>query len=403
MSADRCSAAHRRSTVRAQEVAVARGTQVPITPDVLRWAISESGHGPEELASAVGVSPDVLDAWQAGGSRPNLTQARRLASKLHRPLAALLLPSPPKARPLAVEFRHPASARRELNASERRHLRRASRIQETLSWIAGELALDAPQTPSGSVSDDPAPLAAETRRLLGITTTQQVEWRSSAIAFDHWRSALEDTGHVVLLFSIGKASCRGFSAWDPRAPIIAVNTAWNEEARIYTLFHEFGHLITRTSSACVESLRTSEHGDPIERWCERFAADVLMPGHDVEMFLRQQGWTPAKRITSLDAAAAMARRFKVSLRAAVIRLVTIKAATWDLYDQIPVVADKKPDAGGGTGRSRTEIREDQFGDRVASVLVDAVEKDVIGRSQAVDFLDIPDSSFDDLARAAHGA
>jgi len=382
---------------------VPRGTQVPITPDVLKWAVSESGYAPEELANAVGVSLGALEEWQNGGSRPNLTQARRLASKLHRPLAALLLPSPPKTRPLAVEFRHPASGRRELNVSERRHLRRAGRIQETLSWLAGELALEEPKTPSGSISDDPGPLATETRKLLGVTTAQQFAWPSPAIGFDHWRRALEDAGHVVLLFSIGKASCRGFSAWDPRAPVIAVNTAWNEEARIYTLFHELGHLITRTSSACVESMRTSDHGDPIERWCERFAAEVLMPRKDVEAALRQQGWTQGTRITDLETAAAIARRFKVSLRAAVIRLVTIAAANWELYDLIPVVADKKPEGGGGTGRSRTEIREDQFGDRVASVLVDAVEKDVISRSQAVDFLDIPDSAFDDLARPTHGA
>jgi Zn-dependent peptidase ImmA (M78 family) len=282
-------------------------------------------------------------------------------------------------------------------------LRRAGRIQETLSWIAGELALDAPKTPSGTVSDDPSPLATTVRKLLGVTTAQQFAWTSPAIAFDHWRSAFEDAGHVVLLFSIGKASCRGFSAWDPRAPVIVVNTAWNEEARIYTLFHELGHLITRTSSACVESLRTSDHGDPIERWCERFAAEVLMPRNDIEAALRQQGWTQGTKITNLETAADIARRFKVSLRAAVIRLVTIGAAMWELYDQIPVVADKKPEAGGGTGRSRAEIREDQFGDRVASVLVDAVEKDVISRSQAVDFLDIPDSVFDDLTRSAHGA
>jgi Zn-dependent peptidase ImmA (M78 family) len=272
-----------------------------------------------------------------------------------------------------------------------------------LSWIAGELGLDAPRTPSGSISDDPAPLAHKTRELLGVSTAEQLGWSSSAIAFDHWRSALEDAGHVVLLFSIGKASCRGFSAWDPRAPVIAVNTAWNEEARIYTLFHELGHLITGTSSACVESMRTSEHGDPTERWCERFAAEVLMPRTDVDAALRQLGWTEGARITNLETAAALARRFRVSLRAAVIRLVTIGAATWELYDQIPVVADKKPEVGGGTGRSRTEIREDQFGERVASLLVDAVERDVISRSQAVDFLDIPDSAFDDLARATHGA
>jgi Zn-dependent peptidase ImmA (M78 family) len=315
----------------------------------------------------------------------------------------LLLPGPPEARPITVEFRHPVGGRRELNASERRHLRRAGRIQDTLSWIAGELGIEPPKTPSGSISNDPATVATETRRLLGVATTDQTAWPSSAIAFDHWRTAIEDAGHIVLLFSIGKGSCRGFSSWDPRVPIIAVNTAWNEEARIFTLFHELGHLITRTSSACVESMRKSDQGDPVERWCERFAAEVLMPKADVEAALRQQGWTRGQEITNLDVPALVARRFKVSLRAAVIRLISVDAARWDLYDQVPVVADRKPETGGGAGRSRTQIREDQFGDRVASLLVDAVEKDVIGRSQAVDFLDIPDSAFDDLARTAHGA
>jgi Zn-dependent peptidase ImmA (M78 family) len=236
-----------------------------------------------------------------------------------------------------------------------------------------------------------------------VSAADQISWSSSAIAFDNWRNAVESAGHIVLLFSIGKGSCRGFSVFDPRASVIAVNTAWNEEARIFTLFHELAHLITRTSSACVESLRTSDQADPVERWCERFAAEVLMPKADVEALLRQQGWKPGTEVSNLDVAAFVARRFKVSLRAAVIKLISFNAARWDLYDQIPTVADKKPEVGGGTGRSRTEIREDQFGDRVASLLVDAVAKDVISRSQAVDFLDIPDRAFDDLAQTAHGA
>jgi len=272
-----------------------------------------------------------------------------------------------------------------------------------LSWIAGELALDPPKTPIGSIADDPARLAIQTREVLGVTASQQMAWPSSKIAFDEWRGALERTGHIVLLFSIGKTSCRGFSIWDARVPVIAVNTAWNEEARIYTLFHEFGHLITRTNSACVESLRASDQGDPTERWCERFAAEVLMPRSAVEGALRQNNWTHGTRIANLETAAAIAKRFKVSLRAAVIRLITIGAATWELYDQIPVAADKKPEGGGGTGRTRTEVREDQFGHRVAAMLVEAVEKDVISRSQAVDFLDIPDAAFDDLPLMPHGA
>lgn len=376
-----------------------RATEVPVTPSVLRWAIEESGYDPEQLAHAVGVDLAVLQKWISGGSKPNLTHARKLANKLHRPFAALLLPGPPESRPLAVEFRHPIGDERELNPWERRYLRRAARLQEVLSWLASELKLEGPQTPSATVEDDPVNVASITRNILRISTTDQKEWASPSIAFDEWRSALERSGHLVFLFSLGKDSCRGFSLWDDSAPVVAVNTAWNESARIFTLFHEMGHLITRTSSACMESLRTSSRTDPVERWCERFAADVLMPNQDVVRTLRQYGWNFGEHVTNLSVARKIASLYKVSVRAAVIKLIELNAATWNLYDDIPPISDGKPPGGGGSGRTRTQIREDQVGNRAASLLVAAVEREVLNRSQAVELLDIPDVTFDELAHA----
>jgi Zn-dependent peptidase ImmA (M78 family) len=376
-----------------------RATEVPVTPSVLRWAIEESGYSTEDIAQAVGVRLSVLERWVSGEQKPTLTHARKLASKLHRPFAALLLPAPPESPPLPVEFRHPIGDRRELNPNERRHLRRAARFQEVLSWLARELEIERPRTPLASVDDNPVLVANAARDVLRITTTDQKGWASPSVAFDEWRTALERTGHLVFLFSLGKDSSRGFSLWDDFAPVVAVNTAWNESARIFTLFHEMGHLITRTSSACLESVRTTSGTDPIERWCERFAAAVLMPSKDVETTLRQYGWRLGGQITTLAIAKSLATLYKVSLRAAVIRLIELNVAAWALYDEIPPISDKKPPGGGGGGRSRTQIREDQFGDRVTSLLVSAVEQDVLSRSQAVEFLDIPDATFDELAQA----
>jgi len=75
---------------------MSRSTEGPITPSVLRWAIAQSAYGLDELASAANVSSPQTEQWLAGKNVPNLTQARKLATKLHRPLAALLLPAPPK-------------------------------------------------------------------------------------------------------------------------------------------------------------------------------------------------------------------------------------------------------------------------------------------------------------------
>jgi Zn-dependent peptidase ImmA (M78 family)/DNA-binding XRE family transcriptional regulator len=338
-----------------------RVIEVPVTPSVLRWAIKESGYETQEIARAVGVSTAVLNEWVSDKTKPNITQARKLAGKLHRPFAALLLPAPPEGRGLSVEFRHPIGDQRELNPTERRYLRRAARLQEILSWLARELELDKPRTPTATVNDDPVEVASVARDLFGIATTDQKRWATPAVAFDEWRAAFEATGHLVFLFSIGKDSCWGFSFWDKSAPVVAISTSRNESARIFTLFHELAHLITRTSSACVESLRTTTKADPIERWCERFAAAFLMPSKDIDVTLRQSGWHPGDSITDLRIAAKIANLHKVSLRASVIRLIELKAATWALSNQIPPVSDNKPPGGGGTGRNRIQIREDQLG------------------------------------------
>lgn len=379
-----------------------RATEIPVTPSVLQWAIAESGYVTEDVAHAVGVEPSLVEAWMSGQSKPTLSQARKLAGKLHRPLAALLLPAPPENRPVAVKFRHPLGERRELNADERRYIRRASRLQEIMSWISRGLDLEPAHTPLVSPSDDPAAAGSRVREVLKVAPSEQRGWENASAAFDNWRESLERSGHLVFLLSLGKDSSQGFSLWDGFAPVVAVNTAWNESARIFTMFHELGHLVTRTSSACLEPRRTNSRTDPLERWCEQFAASVLMPAQDTLATLRQHGWHSGARVTDLTLAKRLASLYKVSLRAALIRMIEIGAATWDLYDQIPAVSDAKPVGGGGKGRSRTEIREDQLGDRTSFLFVEAVNREILDRSQAVELLDIPEVTFDALAEPEAG-
>lgn len=371
-----------------------RATEVPITPEVLRWAIDESGYSDEQIAEALGVGTDDVRLWTTGDARPGLTQFKRLATKLHRQRALFLLPKPPQHSPLQVQFRSlSGESPRPLNPKERQYLRRARRQQEMLGWLSDELH-DVPHLPRFAVSDDAEKSGVEIRALLKVDVETQLRWPSASQAFDHWRTAVERLGANVFLYALGKESCNGFSLWHELAPLIAVSSAWREEARIFTLFHELGHLITRSNSACIERRVTGRPKDPVERWCELFAASVLLPRAAVERFL---GADAKSRVTDLGVASALATRGRVSLRAATIRLIELGLADWELYDQIPALADKKPEGGGGGGgRNRLMIREDEFGARGTRLFVEGVQKEVISRSQAVSYLDIPDGAFDQL-------
>jgi hypothetical protein len=205
-------------------------------------------------------------------------------------------------------------------------------------------------------------VAGIVRERLDVSVESQLACQSASAAFDAWRAGVQDLGVVVFLFQLGAESCRGFSLWDDRAPIVAVNTAWNDEARAFTLFHEFGHLITRTNSACVSAPPAAVSG-------------ALGSGRTVVRTLRCRRPRPRRRCASDDCVAPgraarvtdlatvrwLAGKFRASLRAVTLRLIELNLSHWDLYRELPAAGDAKRGGGGGKGRDRREIQEDQLG------------------------------------------
>lgn len=178
-----------------------------------------------------------------------------------------------------------------------------------------ELEWQRPQLERVMTEDDAEQVASRWRLRLTVTLETQTGWRSASAAFDAWRAALEGMGITVAQFSMGADACRGFSVWDDRSPLVAVNTAWRDEARSFTLFHELAHLLTRTDSACATAPMTPHAGDTVERWCEGFAAAVLIPATAL---------SNVTRIDSLAELSALARRLRVSIRAMALRLIGLR-------------------------------------------------------------------------------
>jgi Zn-dependent peptidase ImmA (M78 family) len=147
--------------------------------------------------------------------------------------------------------------------------------------------------------------------------------------------------------------------------------------------------------------RFARPSDLIERWCEQFSAALLLPRDEVRKFLTEELGRPGTlRVEDLDVPTRLASRLKVSLRAATLRLIEMKLATWDLYAAIPPVSENKPRGGGGRGRERGEIREGQYGDRAVGLTVRALNRDVLGRTDVLDVLNISDADLSRLERRA---
>jgi Zn-dependent peptidase ImmA (M78 family)/transcriptional regulator with XRE-family HTH domain len=378
-------------------------TLAPATQSVIAWAIRESGYSLSAIATMLGLPESEIEGWTKG-KRPELSKLQAFAKALERPLAAFFLPAPPASSGPAVKFRSAIVAKaRPLFPEERLRIREAERIQQIVSWIARDLGVGAPEVPLHTIDDDPDNVARAIRRRLQVSVEAQLSWSSASEALRAWREAVEGLGVIVLMFSMGEEFCRGFSIWDDVAPVIAINTAWLPEARVFTLFHELAHLATRTNSACAQgdAPRSSNAGDRHERWCDRVAAAILLPSDALDDALREIVSTSRSKTTDLAAIGRVAARFRVSRRAAALRLIERDRATWGLFKSIPPQTERVAHGRGPAGRTRAQLRRLRYGQRTMTLFHEALKKDLLGPADVIDYLDVsPDALLSGDSRLA---
>lgn len=371
---------------------VAAARPSPISPAVLAWALAEDGRSPEDLALALKVSPDLLQAWLAGEERPTQGQVTNLGTVLQRPRALFFLPQPPAQASLPASFRHPPGDDRDVGVATRRRVRQARRVQHAISWaLRDEPPLAIPRSDLTAPADA---AAADVRQWLGISDSEQRAWRDDREALRAWREALDGRGVLVFALEMGRDNVRGFSAWDARAPLIVTNvSSVSPAARSYTLGHELGHLVTRRDAACVE-MRDSFTGAAVERWCEHFSAALLMPPAPALALARSRLIGDGK--AGLEDVKAVATAFRVSHRAAALRLIDLGLANRALYPEVlsvfraapPVVAS--PDDFRRPARSTARMRE--YGPRALET--------VLGQLPPRDALSILRVTVEDVRRIA---
>lgn len=114
-----------------------------------------------------------------------------------------------------------------------------------------------------------------------MSLDQQAAWPDDEEALKAWRKTLLDVGIFVFKDAFRVEDYSGFSLYDEVFPIIYVNNSAAKTRQIFTLFHELGHLLFRTSGIDTsENLYVDDlpnRQKRIEVLCNRFAAQFLVP------------------------------------------------------------------------------------------------------------------------------
>jgi len=185
-----------------------------------------------------------------------------------------------------------------------------------------------------TLNDLPETIGEEVRKFFGVTNADQRKAASDNRAFDFWRRKLEKRD--ILVFVIGGPhnivdtnEMRGFAIARNEIPIIVVNGRdYSQGGRCYTLLHELSHVLLGESALTNGDGGTVEEQN-IERFCDAVAAAALMPRDLMLSFTQVK--PDGERKWNDEELRTMANAIGVSREAFLLRLVTMRRASWDFY------------------------------------------------------------------------
>jgi Zn-dependent peptidase ImmA (M78 family)/DNA-binding XRE family transcriptional regulator len=312
---------------------MAKRVEALIKPELLVWARESASFTKETAANKLKIKLSKLEDWEKGNSRPTINQLRKIANLYKRPLAVFYLAEAPKdfdalkdfrRFPGTIGFRQPGKLKFEIRLANYRR----------------EVALDLMKDLYGKskdfnyqikITDDTEEAGSKIRGILEMDITKQKALSTDYDAFKYWRLAVEGTGVLVFQSSgIDVSEMRGFSIGKFPLPVIGINSKDSPRGRIFTLLHEFAHIMLRESGICDlnETSQRPPEAKKTEIFCNHAAGAALIPKSEL---LKLVG--PVKSIDrwTNNQLYDLAKFFKASKEVVLRRLLICKLTTEGFY------------------------------------------------------------------------
>lgn len=397
-----------------QESAAPRSVRAVINSELLVWARTAAGLSVEDAAKKLGVKPSRLTDWEEGRLPPTVPQLRKAATVYKRPLAVFFLSQPPaKPQPLHDFRRFPGQQQAPLSPELLLEMRRARRRRAVALELLSDLERLVTALPlRATIDGDPNDVAAGGREWLDVTLQQQGRWVGPYDALNGWIAAFEARGFLVFQTSdVDLDEMRGFSLSERRLPVIVLNAKDYPRARVFTLMHEFAHVMLDTGGVCDPervARRARDDDERVEIFCNHVAGAILVPS-DVLLADPRVAERPGRRDWPEPTIAALAESFAVSREVILRRLLILGRTTEKFYDRrreeylahyarlAEQARERAREQEGYAPVFRIALRDN--GRRYTSLILDAFERERITAADVSDYLGVRLKHLDLIAGA----
>lgn len=290
--------------------------RMDINPEVLEYYIEQSEMDVEFLKGKNNLAN--IEEWIDGSKQPTLNQLRELAKKLRVPLGYLVLKEPVDDSPPLLDYRTVDSIDTSKNSRE---LIDTIRNVQNQQVFVSEYRKKEGHSTLGYLDyftlDEPTENIVEfCRTLLDLDADWQKQL-GDLEPFKFFREKLNKTGVLVLVNgivgqnthrSLDIEEFRAFALIDDYAPAIFINTNDTKNGQVFSLLHEFAHLLFGREEIYNVSNILNKEPSLLERKGNEFASEILVPN---ELF--KDAWHQFSNNELLEKTEALARQFKVSM------------------------------------------------------------------------------------------
>jgi Zn-dependent peptidase ImmA (M78 family) len=347
-------------------------TRVNVRGELLRWARERAGLGIDVLASRF----PTLAEWESGDKKPTLKQLENYAKATRTPVGYFFLSEPPE-EPLPIpDFR--TMGGRPIDRPSPDLIEMVLACQERQEWFrdyAQAIGSERLQFVGSATVDSPiVETAAAIRAKLGFELDARSRCPTWTEALRTFIAQADGLGVLVMCSGIvmnnthrqlDPREFRGFALVDERAPLVFINGKDSKAAQMFTLAHELAH-VWLGQSAISDSTVAARDQNAVETWCNRVAAEMLVPLETVKNSLRAGEALP-------DTVARLTRAFKVSSLVILQRLRDARLLSWNEFeqaydDEVRRLEDLPRPSGGGDFYLTAAVR---YSRRFASALVES--------------------------------
>ncbi len=319
---------------------------IDINPLVLEWAINNSNY----ISKLTTSEYNNLQKWLSKEKLPTLNQLEKFSKRINIPFGYLLLKELPEDDLIKTDYRTINNA--VMNKPSRDLVDTINDMEQKMLWMREyRITIGAELLPFTGMFKDSVnklhEIVKEIRKLLDIQTDWYKAHRDYNSAFNFLKARIEDVGVLVMKNGVvinnthrplDITEFRAFLLFDEFAPLIFINNKDSGGAKIFSLIHEFTHLLISTDDNVI-----TENNVDNEIICNKITAEVLMP----KILLLKLWQNPADQVGFIEY---QAEKLKVSALALAKRYYDLNKIDYPTYQKIYEISmenyRKKTDSGG---------------------------------------------------------